>query len=104
MARFYGKVFYEDTTETAPGVNTPVLTGRFYYGDINRIARRYEGQELVNQNLVLSHEVSILADAYAFDNYANIKCVEIDGHKWAANYVEVAHPRIKITIGGLYNE
>ena len=42
------------------------------------------------------------ADAYAFDNYAKIKCVEVDGSKWAANYVEINRPRIKITIGSLY--
>lgn len=102
MARFYGKVFYEDTVETAPGVHTPTLTGRYYYGDLNRIARRYEAGELVNQNLTMQHEVSILADAYAFDNYAKIKCVEVDGSKWAANYVEINRPRIKITIGSLY--
>lgn len=102
MARFYGKVFYEDTVETAPGVHTPTLTGRYYYGDLNRIARRYESGDLVNQNLTMQHEVSILADAYAFDNYAKIKCVEVDGSKWAANYVEINRPRIKITIGSLY--
>lgn len=103
MARFYGKVYYETASETTSGVYTPNLTYRYYYGDINRAARRYEAGDLVNQNLTLSHEVSILADAYAFDNYANIKCVEIDGHLWSANYVEINRPRIKITIGGLYH-
>ena len=104
MARFYGRVFYEDTVSTIPGVQTPKLYGRYYYGDITRAARRYESGDLVNQNLTLSHEVSILADPYAFENYALIKCVEIDGYLWAANYVEVNRPRIKITIGGLYTE
>lgn len=103
MARFYGKVYYETLSETAAGVQTPNLTGRYYYGDIVRAARRYEAGDVVNQNLTLSHEVSILADAYAFDNYAMIKCVEIDGHLWSANYVEINRPRIKITIGGLYH-
>lgn len=104
MARFYGRVFYETTENVGVGIEAPVLTPKYYYGDINRISRRYESGDVVNQNLTLSHEISIVADAYAFDNYANIKCVEIDGHLWAANYVEVNRPRIKITIGGLYNE
>lgn len=103
MARFYGKVYYETQIETTSGVYTPSITYRYYYGDIIRAARRYESGNLVNQNLTLSHEISILADAYAFDNYANIKCVELDGHLWAANYVEINRPRIKITIGGLYH-
>lgn len=104
MSRFYGNVYYEDTVETAPGVHTPALVGRCYFGDFIRNGRRYESGDVVNQNLTLQHEISIIADAYAFDNYANIKCVEIDGHLWAANYVEIRRPRINITIGGLYNE
>ena len=63
--RFFGKVGYISQIESAPGVWTEQITERPYYGDVTRNYRRLEGSDQINQNLITSNEISILADAYA---------------------------------------
>ena len=51
----------------------------------------------------ISNEITILADAYAFQNYQNIRYAEVMGARWKVNYVEVQYPRLRLTLGGVYN-
>lgn len=103
MAKFYGMVGYIDTQETAPGVYTEVKTERYYYGDINRITKRYETAESLNDNLVINNEISIVADSFAYENFHAIRYVEWNNTLWKVKSVEVMHPRLKLNLGGVYN-
>ena len=103
MAKFYGKVGFVQTVETSPGIWEPVTTPRTYYGDITRNQRRWQSRSEVNEDLNVSNEISILADPFAYENVNAIKWVEFMGSKWLVNWVDIDYPRIKMTLGGVYN-
>lgn len=103
MARFCGKVGYVETVETAPGIWTEQITERKYFGDVVSNRRTLYDGESINSNVNISNSISIVADAYAYKNIANIRYVEWQGCKWVASSVDVERPRLTISIGDLYN-
>lgn len=103
MARFCGNVGYAETVETAPGVWTEQITERKYFGDVMSNRRTLYDGESINSNVNISNSISIVADAYAYKNIANIRYVEWQGCKWVASSVDVERPRLTISIGDLYN-
>lgn len=103
--RFYGKVGFMQTFETAPGVYEEQITERSYYGDVLRNSRRYSGSsEKVNDDLDINNEISIVADAYAYQNFHALRYVEWMGAKWKVSSVTVERPRLILSVGGVYNE
>ena len=103
MAKFYGKIGYAVTTETEPGVWVEQITERSYYGDVIRNVRKLQTSDQVNDDINISNEISIVADPFAYQNCSDIAYVEYMGSKWKVSDVEPMFPRLKLTIGGVYN-
>ena len=103
MAKYYGRIGYGETVETAPGVWEEVITERHYYGDVTRNARRWENGDSLNDNLIVSNQISIVADDYAYTHFAYIRYVEWMGSLWKPTNVEIQRPRIILQVGGVYN-
>lgn len=104
MAKFRGIVGYIETQETKPGVFEEVSDERIYRGDVLRKSRRYETSEQLNDNINISNQISIVADEYAFKHFSAIRYVQYMGAFWKVTDIEVNHPRLTLSIGGLYNE
>lgn len=103
MAKFYGKVGFLRTEETAADVHSEVLTERPYKGDVIRNQKRYQSSESLNDDIVLSNSISIVVDTYANENVFAIKYVIYKGVPWKVTNVEIQRPRIILTLGGKYN-
>lgn len=103
MAKFCGVIGFAETAETAPGVWRAVITERQYKGDIGRNTRKLEDSGNVNDNINISNEISIVADAYANNNFFSIRYVKFMGAKWKVKSVDVKPPRLVLTLGGVYN-
>ena len=107
MAKYYGTVGYIDTVESDPvnhpGVYKAVETERTYYGDVLSNNRRYEKGDGLNDDLNVRNEISILADPYAFENFAKLRYLTWLGSKWKITDVKVEFPRLILTIGGVWN-
>lgn len=103
MAKWFGKIGYAITNETEPGLWESTIVEHSYYGDItsNRWKRQNSGE--VNDNINLSNVISIVADPFAYQNCSNMAYVEIMGAKWNISDIEIQHPRLILTIGGVYN-
>lgn len=102
--KFYGKVGYSIPAETAPDVFREQITERTYYGDVIRnYFRNQDNQNSTIDNVSISNQISIVADPYALSHFGNIKYVEWMNQKWKATGIEVAYPRLLITIGGVWN-
>lgn len=103
MARFYGEVGYGETVEQAPGVFEDVIIPRKYRGDVVRNARGLRDGDKVNSDITVSNSISIVADAYAYENFMSIKYVVWAGVYWIVTDVEVERPRLVLRLGGMYN-
>lgn len=104
--KYYGMIGYGEPVEkkpTQPSVWDDVIKERPYKGELIRNSRRIQNGESVNDNITISNEISIIADPYALNNFQNIRYAEVRGQRWKVNYVEVNHPRLKLTLGGVYN-
>ena len=103
MAKFYGKVGYVETKETSPGVWTPKVTERNYYGDVIRRSSNHQSSSNVNDDINISQSISIVSDPYAMDNFYAMRYVWYKNVKWKVTNVDVQFPRLVLTIGGVYN-
>lgn len=103
MTRFFGAVGYGESVETAPGVWSDVITEREYYGDVTYTLRRLQQDDKLNDNIVTSNSISIVADPYANENFVSIRYVNWAGTLWTVNTVEVQSPRLILKLGGVYN-
>lgn len=103
MARFHGRVGFVKFVERVPGIDVEDPVERDYFGDTTRISKRWESAQQVNPNLTVNNQISIVADQYARDNLFAIRYVSWMGSNWQVTTAEVQHPRIILTIGGVYN-
>ena len=101
--KFYGKIGYGETVETASGVCEEQITEREYFGDFMRNGSSLQSSDKVNDNFNISHSISIVADPYAFEKFSFMRYVEFGGTKWKITNVEIQHPRLILSIGGVYN-
>lgn len=103
MAKFYGKVGYGISKETAPGVWVDKIVERPYYGELVRNTRKMQMSDKVIDDINIANKISILADPFAQDNFQYMRYVEFMGVKWKVTTIEVQFPRLMLSIGGLYN-
>ena len=103
MAKWFGKIGYAETVETAPGVWVEHIVEREYYGDLNKNNRRLQSTDQLNDNINISNELSIISDPYAIKNFHSMRYAEFMGAKWKISDVEVLYPRLRLTLGCLYN-
>jgi hypothetical protein len=104
MARFFGKVGYGVSVETAPDVWSDVITERSYYGEVLNDTVLQEESDKVNNDISLSSRISVVADPYALGNYSDIKyVVDEGGVYWSVTSVQVKRPRLILSTGGIYD-
>jgi hypothetical protein len=103
MAKFYGTIGYAEIVETKPGVYKEQIVERTYSGDLLQNSRRLQSTDQVNDDVNISNEISIIADAYADQHYHTMRYVEFSGTKWKITNVRVWYPRLILSVGGLYN-
>lgn len=102
--KFYGAIGYSSNSyDQDTGMSGEVVTEKSYYGDVLQNSRRYEGSDVINQNLTLENKFSILADEHAFQHFHGIKYVRWAGGVWQVTKVDVQRPRLILTVGGVYN-
>lgn len=104
MAKWYGKVGYSVTKETAPGVWENNDTEYSYYGEVIQNTSRWSpNSDSTNDTLLVNNKISIVADPFAYQNFQHIKYCEFMGINWEVTNVEPKYPRLILTLGGVYN-
>lgn len=104
MAKFYGAIGYANTVETSPGIYEELIDRRNYTGDVIKLSRKLQPGSKINDDINISHRISIIADPFAKYNFHAMRYIEYMGAKWKITDVEVEYPRLILSIGGLYNE
>ena len=106
MAKFSGMIGFVVTEEDLdnPGVWEEKVVERKYRGELLKNTIRTQPiPNSTNDNITLSNTISIIADPYATNNMFAIRYVVLHNVKWKIDTVEVEYPRLKLTIGGIYN-
>lgn len=103
MAKFYGVIGYATMVEKSPGVWVEEITERTYRGDVIRNTRRLQSTEHLNDDVTVSNEISVIADPFAISHFHLLRYVGWMGAKWKVSNIEVQHPRMLLTLGGVYN-
>lgn len=106
MAKYYGKVGFAIAKEEPVGSGNwyDDITERLYFGDLIRNQSSWRGNSYgPNDDLQVNHRISLIGDQFAYENCANIKYVEWMGALWKVTSVEVEHPRLILTFGGVWN-
>lgn len=101
--RFSNIVGFVESKETGPGVWTSEVTERYYRGEVLMNARRFGNGEKVNDDLNVSNRISIICDNYILNNSSYIRYVRWGCQDWKVTNIEINHPRIILTLGGVYN-
>lgn len=104
MAKWYGKVGYvAGTVEVDPGIWEEQIIERSYFGETRRNARMLQNSGQVNDNVNIGNQIRIVADPYANDHIYDMRYAEFQGARWKITNVEVEHPGLLLSLGGLYS-
>lgn len=105
MAKFYGTIGYAESVESFPGSGVWIdqIVERESYGDIVRNTRQSQEADKLHNNLSLSNQISVVADAYLQANYFAIRYVRWAGACWTVPSVTDERPRLLLNIGEVYN-
>ena len=104
MARFHGIIGYSELEETSPGIWSEKIVERTYTGDMTKNFVNADSSPRINTNVKLSNTISIYSDPYANSNLFNIRYLKYLGVKWKVESVEIAWPRLILTLGDVYND
>lgn len=106
MARYYGRIGFlreEIESEDRPSRYVPVMEERFYSGELWKNTANQQTAEKPVDDFGINNDISIVADAYALNNFSSMKYVEFMGTLWEVRSVTVEHPRLRISFGGVYH-
>lgn len=103
MAKWYGKVGFSYVEETEPGIMSPVAEARPYVGDVLRNRVQVVSGEKVNSDITVNNQLSMIADPYMNQHLGDIRYASFNNTNWNVTNVEVAYPRVILTLGGVYN-
>ena len=103
MNRYHGAIGYGITEDKGNGIWDETISERSYYGDVLQNNRRWEKGEGRNDDLNINNRISIVADAFAYSHFSNIRYASWMGSKWKVTDVTVQAPRLILTLGGVYN-
>lgn len=103
MSKYFGLIGYITQKEISPGVWNDEVIERSYRGDILQNIRRWQQSEYKNDNLVLSNQISIIADPFAYENFSTIRYVWWMGVRWKVDSIEIQRPRLLLMLGEVYN-
>lgn len=101
--KYFGKIGFRSTHEIKPGVWEEEIVEQNYYGDVIRNTKRFQGGNVINENLDINNQISIVADPFARNHFHEMIYVKWMGATWKISSVEVQFPRLILSIGGVYN-
>lgn len=104
MTRYSGVIGYAEEGHVKDGIwEDERIVEKHYYGSVSRLSRNLQNGSDVLPDISISNSISIVADAYAYENFVNMRYIEWQGTKWIVSGVEVQRPRLTLTLGGVYN-
>jgi hypothetical protein len=103
--KFSGIVGYAVQVETAPDIWRDYIVERKYHGDVVQTAWHSQAAaSSLNDNSSLNVQVEIVADAFAWAHYGDIRYVIYENSKWSVTARQPRRPRLILNFGSLYHD
>lgn len=104
MNKFWGILGFVRDVETSPDVFTEESTERGYTCEVLKREKRWQSSGyVIDDNLTVENRISILADPFALDAMEQIRYLIRGKSKWKVTSVDVAYPKLILTLGGVYH-
>lgn len=103
MAKYHGMIGFSETVLTGTGRWEEKIVEKEYSGNLLKIYVKREPSGGVNDNINVSNRISIIADEYTKGHSHQIRYATFMGAKWKISDIDVRHPRLILTLGGVYN-
>lgn len=104
MAKYYGNIGFAKLTEKPGSIYEETVIEKPYFGDVIRDRITYDpSSEKLHDDVKVNNEISIIADSFAYQNSHLMRYVTYMGAKWNIASMSLGYPRIRLTLGGVYN-
>lgn len=103
MTKYSGMMGYVTPVQSSPGVWVNHVIEKKVRGDVIRSITNNLPGDTTADDVTISNRISIVGDPYAFENFFNIKYVKYMRVNWKVINIELARPRIILTLGGVWN-
>ena len=102
--RYFGLIGFGTTVDPEDDdIYREQIEERPYMGDIVKHSYSMQSGEKLTKDVQLNMQVSIVADEFAQNFMHLIRYAEWRGVKWQVTAVEPQHPRLLLSLGGVYN-
>lgn len=104
--KFSGKIGYCFSVEGSgdrEGIWEDVVKERPAFGDVLQFNPRWDTGKDVLDDQRLLNKISVLIDAFSAEHVQDLKYVVWLGGRWKVTAIEVVHPRLILTLGGVYH-
>lgn len=102
--RYCGKIGYVVTVDDdTTGICAPSTVEKVAKGDVLTNHLRVTDGVNTNPDITISNRLSIVSEPFLLNNFQNIKYATWKGTKWSVESVEIALPRVILSLGGVYN-
>jgi len=100
--RFFSGIGFGFSVEKRPGIWDDQITERKYYGNVMQNTQSMSlGDNILTENSFQT-TISVVADAYALENFTAIKYVRWAGSLWTVRSVSTQRPRLLLMLGEVY--
>jgi hypothetical protein len=89
--------------ETSPGIFEEAITETIVSGDMEYKPIRWSVDELAQDSARLNHTFSFISRGSVKEDFSNAVYLVYQGKKWTVSTISYLSPRIKFTLGGIYN-
>lgn len=102
--RYCGKIGYVATVDDdTTGICESSTVEKVAKGDVLTNHLRVTDGVNINPDITISNRLSIVSEPFLLNNFQNIRYATWRGTKWAVESVEIALPRVILSLGGVYN-
>lgn len=101
--KYCDNIGFSDKVEVRPTIWEDSNVEKKYFGDVISLGQDYNKTENVNDDVIISAQISIISDDYINHSISKIKYVTLMGSKWKVKNIKPVFPRLIITLGGIYN-
>jgi len=100
--RFFGEIGFGFPVEKRPGIWDDQISERKYTGNVMQNTQLMSiGDSILTENSFQT-TISVVADAYALENFTAIKYVRWAGSLWTVRSVSTQRPRLLLMLGEVY--